>query len=63
MKIIRLKYLKRLLEWDSYFSKNSEIGHVIREDEDKNNDSPYVKLNSKFGFANIAINIDRFQRS
>jgi hypothetical protein len=43
----------------------TKVGHVIRESEDKDEDDglPYVELNSKFEFANIAINIDRFQRS
>jgi hypothetical protein len=41
----------------------TKIGHVIRESEGEGEDLPYVKLNSKFEFANIATNIDRFQRS
>jgi hypothetical protein len=48
-----------------FLEKCTKIDHVIREIEDKgeDDDSPYVKLNSKFEFANIIINIDRFQRS
>jgi hypothetical protein len=39
------------------------MGHVIRENKSEDDGSPYVKLNSKFGFANIAINVGRFRRS
>jgi hypothetical protein len=43
----------------------TKVNHVIRENENESedNDSPYVKLNSNFAFANIAININRFQKS
>jgi hypothetical protein len=48
LKVIRLEYLKRLLDWDSYFSK---VDHVIREGE--GDGSPLVELNSKFEFASM----------
>ena len=30
-----------------------EVDHVIRENKDEDNDSPLIKLNSNFEFANI----------
>jgi hypothetical protein len=43
LKIIRLEYLRRLSDWNPYSSK---IDHVIRENENKNNDLSLIKLNS-----------------
>jgi hypothetical protein len=35
------------------FEKKIKIDHVIREDEGEDNNSPLIKLNSRFEFANI----------
>jgi hypothetical protein len=36
-----------------FFEGKIKIDYVIRKSKDKNNDSPLIKLNSRFEFANI----------
>jgi hypothetical protein len=50
LKIIRLKYSRKSLNWNPYSSK---VGHVIRENKGEDNDLSLIKLNSQFEFANM----------
>jgi hypothetical protein len=54
MEIIHLIYLKKIIRLGfAFFEERMKIDHVIRENEDENNDSSLIKLNSKFEIANI----------